>query len=50
VVRDTFAKSCFKLKGEAGFLANDDDDHTMSVFDKAINGKTDRFVFRFVRE
>ncbi len=50
VVRDTFAKSCFKLKGEAGFLANDDDDHSMSVFDKAINGKTDRFVFKFVRK
>jgi len=50
VVRDTFARSCFELKGEAGFLANNDDDHSLSVFDEAINGKTDRFVFKFVRK
>jgi predicted methyltransferase len=24
-----------------------DDDHTKNVFDPAIRGKTDRFVFRF---
>ncbi len=49
VVRDTFAESCFTLKSEAGFLGNEDDDHLLSVFDKSINGKTDRFVFNFVR-
>ncbi len=49
VVRDTFAKSCFTLEAEAEFLRNSDDDHTLAVFDKTIRGKTDRFVFRFIR-
>lgn len=50
VVRDTFGKSCFRLESEADFLHNGDDDHTLAVFDKSIRGKTDRFVFRFVRK
>lgn len=50
VVRDTFAKSCFKLKAEAGFLHNGTDDHTLVMYDKSIRGKTDRFVFKFVRK
>jgi len=49
LVRDSFAKSCFTLKAEAKFLRNKDDDHTLTVFDPAIRGKTDRFVFRFVK-
>lgn len=49
VIRDSFEKSCFTLDAEAGFLAHPDDDHTLAVFDKSIRGKTDRFVFRFVR-
>ena len=49
LVRDTFADSCFSLKGEAGFLGNQQDDHSLSVFDKSINGNSDRFVFKFVR-
>jgi predicted methyltransferase len=49
VVRDFFGKSCFTLEAEAGFLANADDDHTLTPFDKSIRGKTDRLVFRFVR-
>jgi len=49
VVRDSFAKSCFTLEAEAGFLGNKDDDHALAVFDKSIRGKTDRFVFRFVK-
>ena len=49
VVRDTFAQSCFSLEAEGEFLRNKDDDHTLSVFDKTIRGKTDRFVFRFIR-
>ena len=49
VVRDTFAKSCFTLQAEAEFLRNGDDDHTLAVFNKSIRGKTDRFVFRFVK-
>lgn len=50
VVRDTFADSCFKLKGEAGFLRNDEDDHTVAMFDDKVRGKTDRFIFKFVRK
>jgi predicted methyltransferase len=49
VVRDSFAKSCFTLEAEASFLGNSEDDHSLAVFDPAIRGKTDRFVFRFVR-
>lgn len=49
VVRDSFATSCFTLEAEAKILANKTDDHTLPVFDKSIRGKTDRFVFRFVR-
>ena len=50
VVRDSFADSCFELQGEADFLTNPEDDHTQAVFDKTIRGKTDRFVFKFVRK
>jgi len=49
VVRDSFANSCFTLDAEAEFLRNPEDDHTLAVFDPSIRGKTDRFVFRFVR-
>ena len=49
IVRDNFKKSCFTLEAEASFLGNADDDHSLAVFDPAIRGKTDRFVFRFVR-
>jgi predicted methyltransferase len=49
LVRDSFANSCFTLEAEGKFLRNKEDDHTLSVFDKSIRGKTDRFVFRYVR-
>lgn len=49
VVRDDFANSCFTLEAEADFLRNSKDDHTLAVFDPSMRGKTDRFVFRFVR-
>jgi predicted methyltransferase len=48
-VRDFFADSCFSLSAEADFLGNPDDDHSLAVFDKAVRGNTDRFVFRFVK-
>lgn len=50
LVRNSFARSCFTLEAEADFLHNSDDDHTLSVFDPAIRGKTDRFVYKFVRK
>ena len=49
VVKDSFKDSCFSLEASADFLANPDDDHSLSVFDKAIRGNTDRFVLRFVK-
>jgi predicted methyltransferase len=49
VVRDFFSESCFSLEAEAGFQANSEDDHSLSVFDKTMRGKSDRFVFKFVR-
>jgi len=49
VVRDAFANSCFTLEAETEFLRNNDDDHTLAVFDKTVRGQSDRFVFRFVK-
>ena len=50
LVRDYFAESCFTLETESDILANKDDSHQLAVFDKSIRGKSDRFVFRFVRK
>ena len=37
----------FKFDGESNVLANPADDHTKMVFDPAIRGKTDQFMYRF---
>jgi predicted methyltransferase len=37
----------FVFDGESRVLANPADDHTLKVFDPAIRGKTDQFLFRF---
>lgn len=37
----------FKLAGESDILKNPADDHTKSVFDKSIRGKTDQFILKF---
>ncbi len=39
----------FKFAGESKVLANKADDRTKSVFDKAVQGKTDQFVYRFIK-
>jgi predicted methyltransferase len=39
----------FKFDGESKLLANPADARTKNVFDPAIRGKTDQFVFRFVK-
>jgi len=46
-VRAEVEKAGFVFDGEIKVLANPEDDHTLKVFDPAIRGKTDRFVFRF---
>ena len=47
VVKADFQRAGFVLEGESDMLRNPADDHTLNVFDPAIRGKTDRFVFRF---
>jgi predicted methyltransferase len=47
VVKADFKRAGFVLDGESDLLRNPGDDHSLLVFDKAIRGKTDRFVFRF---
>lgn len=47
IVKRDFAKAGFRFDGESRVLANPDDDHTKLVFDEAIRGKTDRFLYRF---
>ncbi|BCA63748.1 hypothetical protein HMP09_2982 [Sphingomonas sp. HMP9] len=37
----------FKFVGESTVLRNPSDDHTKPVFDPAIRGKTDQFVYKF---
>jgi predicted methyltransferase len=39
----------FAFAGQIDVLANPADDHTKLVFDPSIRGKTDRFVFKFVK-
>jgi predicted methyltransferase len=47
VVKSDFERAGFVLEEESNILRNPADDHTLNVFDAAIRGKTDRFVFRF---
>lgn len=47
VVKADFEKAGFVLDGTSDLLRNPDDDHALLVFNPAIRGKTDRFVFRF---
>ena len=47
VVRAEFEKAGFVLEGSSDILRNPDDDHSKAVFDPAIRGQTDRFLFKF---
>ncbi len=47
VVRADFERAGFILENSSDILRNPADDHSLQVFDPAIRGKTDRFVFRF---
>ena len=49
-IKSDLAGTCFKFEGAINVLRNEDDDHSKSVFDPAVRGKTDRVVFRFRRE
>jgi predicted methyltransferase len=47
VVKADFERAGFVLEAESDLLRNPADDHSLLVFDPAIRGKTDRFMFRF---
>jgi predicted methyltransferase len=47
IVRQQVTSVGFVLDGESKVLANPADDHKKVVFDKAIRGQTDQFVYRF---
>ena len=47
VVKADFQRAGFELVGVRNFLRNSADDHSLLVFDPAIRGKTDRFVYKF---
>jgi len=47
VVKADFQKAGFVFEGESDLLRNPADDHSLLVFDPAIRGKTDRFIYRF---
>lgn len=46
-VIDEVEAAGFELAGEAGFLSNPNDDHTVMIFDPSMRGRTDRFILRF---
>lgn len=47
LVRRDFEKAGFVFDGDSALLAHPGDDHLKLVFDEAIRGKTDQFLFRF---
>jgi len=47
VVHRDFDAAGFEPDGESDLLRNPNDDYTLSVFDAAVAGRTDRFVLRF---
>jgi predicted methyltransferase len=44
--RDALTKAGFMIEAESELLANAGDDHTKNVFDPAVRGHTDQFMFR----
>ena len=46
-VRADFERAGFVFDGDNAVLRNPADDHSLLVFDAAIRGKTDRFIYRF---
>jgi predicted methyltransferase len=48
VIREVTAAG-FRLVAEGDFLRHPGDDHTLPIFDKAIQGKTDQYALKFVK-
>ena len=49
VVRRDFEAAGFALEAESPMFAHPEDDHSKGVFDPAIRGRTDQFLFKFRR-
>jgi len=49
IARREIEKAGFRYAGKLDLLRNTSDPHTANVFDAAIRGKTDQFVFKFVK-
>jgi predicted methyltransferase len=49
VVKADFERGGFKLEAESDILRNPADNHSLLVFNPEIRGKTDRFVYKFVK-
>jgi predicted methyltransferase len=49
-VKKAITASCFSLVAESDCLHNADDDHTTDAFGGPLKGRTDRFVYKFVRK
>ncbi|MFL0356017.1 class I SAM-dependent methyltransferase [Erythrobacter sp. GH1-10] len=49
VVKADFERAGFVLVATSDILANPEDDLSVNVFDPAVRGKTDRFLFKFVK-
>lgn len=47
VVKQEVLAAGFVLEAESDALKNPSDDHSLKVFDAAVRGKTDKFIFRF---
>ncbi|WP_215751872.1 hypothetical protein [Gluconobacter sp. P5E10] len=49
VAKKAILNTGFTLKSESKLLSNPKDDHHLKVFDPAIRGKTDQFIFVFIK-
>ena len=50
LVKEQVLAAGFKLAESSDILANPEDPHTISPFAEGIRGKTDRFIFKFVKK
>jgi predicted methyltransferase len=48
-IREEVEAAGFVLDAESNMLANEDDEHSIKVFDPSIKGETDRVAYRFVK-
>jgi predicted methyltransferase len=47
IVKQQVVAAGFVFEGESNVLRNPADDHKKVVFDKAIRGRTDQFIYKF---